>query len=210
MKGPDGKRSIERYRRLAPSYDASSVTGMAIREKTVALLHLQPGEVVVDMASGTGLSFALLTKAVGPNGRVVAIEHSPEMMALARRRVQASGWSNVTLIESAAQATDVPEFDAVLFHYAHDVLQSSAALARLFARAKPGARVVVAGAKFTSWWLAPLNLWVMVRARPYLSTYAGLRQPWRNLETYVPDLTIRPFLLDTGYIAHGRFQSGGE
>lgn len=126
------------------------------------------------------------------------------MMALARRRIQVSGWHNVTLIESAAHATDVPEFDAVLFHYTHDVLQSSAALARLFARAKPGARVAVAGAKFTSWWLAPLNLWVMIRAKPYLSTYAGLRQPWRNLQTYVPDLTISSFLLDTGYIAHGK------
>lgn len=210
MKGPDAKRSIERYRRLAQSYDASSAAGIAIREKTVALLNLQPGEVVVDMASGTGLSFASLLKAVGPNGRVVAIEHSPEMMVLARRRVQVAGWDNVSLIESAAQAADVPEFDAVLFHYAHDVLQSSAALARLFARAKPGARVAVAGAKFTSWMLAPLNLWVMIRARPYLSTYAGLRQPWRNLQTYVPDLMISPFLLDTGYIAHGRFRSGGE
>lgn len=209
MRGPDARRSIERYRRLAQSYDASSAAGMTIRDRTVALLNLQPGEVVIDMASGTGLSFALLTKAVGTGGHVVAIEHSPEMMALARRRVEVSGWRNVTLVESAANDTDVPMFDAVLFHYTHDVLQSPAALARLFARAKLGSRVAVAGAKFASWWLAPLNFWVMIRARPYLSTYAGLRRPWRNLETYVPDLTISPFLLNTGYNAHGRFRPPG-
>ena len=105
-------------------------------------------------------------------------------------------------------SADVPvAFDAVLFHFTHDVLQSPAALAHLFARGKPGARVAVAGARLASWWLAPLNLWVMFRARHYLTTYAGLAQPWRNLLTYVPDLTVRPRLLGTGYVAHGRFRA---
>ena len=208
MKHPDAERSVESYRRLAARYDASCERVMPVREETVALLDLQPGDVAVDVASGTGLSFPLPMEAIGPTGHLIAIEHSPEMMALARKRVEAAGWRNVTLIEAAVEATEVPiAFDAVLFHFTHDVLQSPAALARLFARAKPGARVAVAGARFASWWLAPLNLWVMFRARHYLTTYTDLGQPWRNLLTYVPDLTVRSRLFGTGYVAHGRFRA---
>ena len=179
-----------------------------VREATVALLDLQPGDVVVDVASGTGLSFPPLMKAIGPTGHLIAIEHSPEMMALARQRVETAGWRNVALIGAATEAAVVPvAFDAVLFHFTHDVLQTPAALARLFVRAKPGARVAVAGAKFASWWLAPLNLWVMFRARHYLTTYAGLAQPWRNLLMYVPGLAVRCRLMNTGYVAHGRLRT---
>ena len=208
MKHPDAERSVESYRRLAARYDASCERVMPVREETVALLDLQPGDVAVDVASGTGLSFPLLMEAIGPTGRLIAIEQSPEMMALERKRIEAAGWCNVTLIETATEAADVPvAFDAVLFHFTHDVLQSPAALARLFGRAKPGTRVAVAGAKFTSWWLAPLNLWVKFRARHYLTTYAGLARPWRHLLTHVSDLTVRSCLFGTGYLAHGRFRA---
>ena len=208
MKQPDAPLSIERYRRLAARYDASCERVMPIRRAAIALLQLQPGEVVLDVASGTGLSFPILMQVIGPQGHLIAVEHSQEMMLLARRRVASAGWRNVTLIEAAAEAADVPiNFDAALFHYTHDVLQSHPALARLLARARPGARIAVAGAKFTSWWLAPLNLWVMVRARRYLTTYSGLRQPWRKLLAYVPDLRVDTRMLGTSYVAHGRQRS---
>ncbi|MEO7206658.1 MAG: hypothetical protein ABI145_07705 [Steroidobacteraceae bacterium] len=42
-----------------------------------------------------------------------------------------------------------------------------------------------------------LDLRVMLRARHYLTTYVGLRQPWRDVLTNVPDLTVRFHLLDT-------------
>lgn len=206
MRQPDAHRSIRSYRRLAKHYDESCMPVMPIREQAVALLNLQEGDVVVDVASGTGLSFPLLMNAIGPGGQLIAVEHSPEMMAIARQRVQAAGWQNVTLIEGKVEEADVPLLaDAVLFHCTHDVLQSPAALALLFKRTRPGARIAVVGAKFTSWWLVPLNLWVMFRARHYLTTYSGLRQPWRYLRRYVPGLVVRPYLQNTGYVAHGRF-----
>lgn len=211
---PDAQRSLHNYRRLAKTYDACCARIMRTREQAIALMELKPGEVVVDIGSGTGLSFPLLVAGVGSTGRVIAIEHSPEMMALARKRVQSAGWSNVTLIEAPAETADIDiAFDAILFHYTHDVLQSRGALARIFARAKPGARIAVAGAKFTSWWMAPLNLWLIFRTRHYLTTYAGLGQPWGNLLRYVPNLVVRSRRLGTAYLAHGRsgaIQTGTE
>jgi len=205
MRRPDAARSLESYRRLAKLYDTKCTRIKSIREEAVALLGLRHGDVVVDVAAGTGLSFPLLMEGVGSTGHLIAIEHSPEMMALARRRVEAAGWRNVTLIETAVEAAEIGvAADALLFHFTHDVLQSPTALSRLFKCTRPGARVAVAGAKLTSWWLAPLNLWVMFSARNYLTTYAGLRQPWRNLLQYVPDLTVHRRVLDISYVAHGR------
>lgn len=206
MRKPDPHRSTRSYRRLASHYDESCMPVMPIREQAVALLNLQEGDVVVDVASGTGLSFPLLMNAIGLSGHLIAIEHIPEMMEIARQRVRAAAWKNVTLIEGTVETAEVPlSADALLFHCTHDVLQSPAALALLFKCTKPGARIAVVGAKFTSWWLAPLNLWVMFRARHYLTTYAGLRQPWHYLLGYVPNLVVRPYLQKTGYVAHGRF-----
>lgn len=178
-----------------------------IPDRAVTLLALRPGNVVIDVASGTGLSFGLIMNAIGPTGHLIAIEHSPEMMAIARRRVEEAGWHNVSLIQSAVEDANLPKTaDAILFHCTHDVLQSPVALAVLFTAARDGARVAVVGAKFTSWWLAPLNLWVLFRTRRYLSTYRGLGRPWRHLASYVPDLRVSSHLQDTGYVAHGRYR----
>src|SRR6266702_2936760 len=67
---PDRARAIERYRVHADSYDASAARTMRLRRRTVAALELAPGEAVLDVACGTGLSFVLLVAAVGREGRV--------------------------------------------------------------------------------------------------------------------------------------------
>jgi ubiquinone/menaquinone biosynthesis C-methylase UbiE len=166
---------------------------------------------VLDVACGTGLSFQLLEEAIGPSGRLISIEQSPEMLALAERRVAAHGWENVTLIGASAEAANIPmSLDAILFHYTHDVLRSRPSLENIFSKAKPGARVAVAGAKYCSWWLAPVNLVMMIRARNYLTTFEGLRRPWSLLEQYVGNLTIVSTLFGTGYIGVGTRDSPRE
>lgn len=177
---------------------------MPLRRKVVAMLGLAPGETVLDVACGTGLSLPLLRDAVGPAGRVVGVEVSPDMIRLARDRVAAAGWVNVTLLESSMEEAGLESsFDAVLFNYTHDVLQSPPALARIFAFARPGARVAIAGIKHPPGWLFPLRLYRLIKARPYVTTLRGLDRPWRLLEPYVADLRIEPVMLGTNYLACG-------
>ena len=162
-----------------------------------------------DVGCGTGAMLPELARRVGPRGRVIGIEQSPDMMALARQRVEVERvGAIVTLIEAAAEDA-LPErrADALLFFYAHDVLQSPVALGRLFAAAKTGARSVSAGARFLPWsWGAPLNMWTALRSRRYLTTYGGLDRPWKHLARYCPDFTLvgRNFL-GTGYVGIGTF-----
>lgn len=205
---PDPQLAIARYRPLVAGYDASSAPQMPRRVQAIELLQLQPGDAVLDVACGTGLSLPLLHARVGESGRVVGIELVPEMAAVARERIERKGWRNVTLLVADAATADYPcTFDAVLFHYTHDVLQSRPSLARIFARTRPGARVAAAGLKTTQRWpwilRLLLNRSVVWRGARYRTTERGLDAPWAELLRWVPNFVWQPYLMDTAYIGHG-------
>ena len=205
MSAPDPELALARYRAHAAAYDASAARTMPLRRRTIARLALQPGETVLDVACGTGLSFPLLHDGVGAGGRIVGVELSPDMLAVARARCAREGWRNVTLVESACEVAAIPgPVDAVLFNYTHDVLRSPAALERIFAATRPGTRVAVAGMKLAPWWLAPVNLVVRAQARPYMTTLEGLNRPWNLLEGYLASFARESVLFGTGYIGWGR------
>jgi arsenite methyltransferase len=205
MSAPDPQLAIARYRAHAAGYDASAARTMALRRRTVARLALEPGQTVLDVACGTGLSFPLLQAGVGEAGHVVGVELSPDMLVLARERCAREGWGNVTLIESAMENAPIPgPVDAILFNFTHDVLRSPAALERIFAAARPGARVAVAGMKLAPWWLAPINAVVRAKARPYMTTFEGLARPWDLLEACLEGFERESVLFGTGYIGWGR------
>lgn len=200
----DPARAIDRYREHAAGYDASCYRTMPLRRETVAKLRLKPGDVVLDAGSGTGMSFPMLVPRVGEQGRVVGIELSPDMMRLAEDKVRDHQWHNVTLHEGLIERAPITEaLDAVFCFYTHDVLRSEAALERIFQNTKPGARVAVAGMKMFPWFMAPLNLYTLAKAHPYMTTFEGLAKPWSLLARYVPDLQHRTTQLGMGYIAWG-------
>jgi len=60
-----------------------------------ALLSLTSGEVVLDLGSGAGIDCFLAAKKVGPRGRVIGVDMTPEMLARARANAQSGGYRNV-------------------------------------------------------------------------------------------------------------------
>jgi demethylmenaquinone methyltransferase/2-methoxy-6-polyprenyl-1,4-benzoquinol methylase len=208
------QRSVEKYSARAADYDASCGPTWPIRERAVALLGLQPGERVLDVGCGTGLSIPLLRQRVGEDGAVIGFDHSAAMLAQARARAAAAGWRNVTLAHCAAQelatAIDGGPVDAILFHYTHDILRSPTALAHVLACARPGAHVAIAGIKYFPWWLAPLNLWVYYKNFGYNGAPGELTTPWDRIATQLTDWTWTPTQYGMGYLASGRLASRGE
>ncbi len=177
-----------------------------IRRIAVDHLQLRPGDCVLDLGCGTGMSLPLLREAVGPAGRVVAVDQSEEMLALARWRLQHAGWSNVALQCAAAEAALLPrQADAVLLHFTHDILQSPAALDHLLRHLRPGARIAATGLKWTAPGLAPWNLLVGPHMAQSVTHYEGLQAPWMPLQERGVQLGVDTLVMGTIFVAHGTF-----
>jgi SAM-dependent methyltransferase len=61
----------------------------------LCLAELRPGEIVLDLGSGAGLDSILAARRVGPSGRVIGVDMTPEMVAKARRNIEGLGVTNV-------------------------------------------------------------------------------------------------------------------
>jgi demethylmenaquinone methyltransferase/2-methoxy-6-polyprenyl-1,4-benzoquinol methylase len=120
------ERLIATYRKKAKHYDITSrlypVPGYPQRTqrvRTVQALRLRPGDRVVDIACGTGLNFALIEHAIGPEGRIVGVDLTDAMLGQAQHRIETNGWSNVSLVQADAAEFDFPaEVDAIVSTYA--------------------------------------------------------------------------------------------
>lgn len=208
-RAPDRELAREKYSRIAATYDRLGRIRLAeaVRREAVDRLELRPGDIVIDVACGTGLSFPLIEERIGAQGKLIGVDLSAEMLQKAQDRVVKAGWQNVTLIESPVEEADVPvEADAVFFHFTHDVMRNPAALENIFRHSKPGARVVSAGSKRAPWWNVPANVVMWRISRRYITTFEGFARPWSHLKRLVPNLRVRPTLFGAGYIAWGRTQ----
>jgi len=204
---PDPALAAARYRELSANYDHATRRAASVRARAVAALDLRPGDVVLDVACGTGACFPYLEERIGSSGRIIGVELSSDMLDLACKRVNAAGWKNILLIQAAMESAKIPAWDAALFHYTQDVLRSPAALANIFASAKDAARVALAGTKLFPWWLSPLNLYVRIANRNYMTTTEDLGRPWSLLQSeYIPDLSVRQVWMGASYIAQGVYR----
>src|SRR5215216_2399172 len=136
----DVDRIRRKYRRNARYYDWPEGPLGRLRAEAVSRLQLQPGQTVLDLGCGTGRSFSLLQKLVGPTGRIVGIDVSPDMLARARAKVERRRWANVALVEANAEDIALPResVDAVLSFFTHDILTSSRAVQRAVAVLRTG------------------------------------------------------------------------
>jgi ubiquinone/menaquinone biosynthesis C-methylase UbiE len=74
-----------------------------------ALAALKPGEVVIDIGSGGGIDAFLAARQVGPAGRVIGVDMTPQMLARARRAAQKAGVENVEFRQGYAEALPVED-----------------------------------------------------------------------------------------------------
>jgi FkbM family methyltransferase len=72
------------------------------------------GDVAVDVGANIGYYSLLLSKCVGPGGRVIAVEALPELAATVHRHAERNGADNIRVVNAAAvdSARDVPVYEA--------------------------------------------------------------------------------------------------
>jgi ubiquinone/menaquinone biosynthesis C-methylase UbiE len=191
------ERLIETYRKKAKHYDVTSrlypapgYPQRAQRVRAVRALGLRPGDSVIDMACGTGLNFQLIEEAIGPEGRIVGVDMTDAMLAQARDRIAANGWSNVSLVQADAADFEFPaRVDAILSTYAlSQVPECAEVIAHGAAALSGGGRWAVLDLKVpvnTPTWLAQLGTaivrnfasideWIM--RRPWDAIHAAMQQ----------------------------------
>jgi precorrin-6B methylase 2 len=202
---PDRELALRRYGALAEKYHQRTATGDHFRRQVVARLAPRPGEVILDVGCGTGLNFKAIRDAVGPSGRLIGVELCPQMLDVARDRIERHGWTNVEVVESDVAEAEIPAAaDAALLCAVHDVMRSPSALANVLDHLREGARIVAGGPKWAPWRRSDglssnLSTWRMNRA--CVTTFEGFARPWSHLEHFVDDLIVDEVFGGGGYIA---------
>jgi ubiquinone/menaquinone biosynthesis C-methylase UbiE len=202
----DAEAVKRKYRRNARFYDwATAAPTRALRRSAVQRLRLSPGERVLDLGCGTGLSLPLLREGVGDSGRVYGVELSPEMLAQARAR--ALGWANVRLLEANAEELELDEaVDAILCFFTHDIMVSPTAIPRALRFLKPRGRIAAAGVKLVHGWRGCLvNPITVAYSLPAVTTWdaAGAFEPYAALRELVNDFEVEERLLGSHYLVWG-------
>lgn len=191
------------YDREATSYDTRTRSFQDYRQMAVELLPLRPGDVVLDVGCGTGLCFDLIRARIGPHGRIVGVDSSGPMLAVAAERAAARNATGVELIEAAVEDADLPDVDHALFCAVHDILQSGPALDNVLAHVRPGGTVSAVGGKWAPPWAVAMNAGVLALHAPFVRDFAGFDRPWARLAERLPDLRVRDVALRGGFLAVG-------
>ena len=144
------QRRVQRYGWdvAAHDYEALWQTQLAETQATlVAWASLAPGERVLDVACGTGLVAFAAARAVGPDGRVLGIDLSGQMVDAARQRAGERQFSNVSFARMDAEELDLPDasFEVALcalgLMYMPDPQQALREMRRVL---RPAGRMVIA------------------------------------------------------------------
>ena len=131
------------------SIPADANMGLSCGNPT-AYANLHPGEVVVDLGCGGGLDVFLASAKVGPTGRAIGIDMTPEMIERARRNaekgVDGKPYTNVEFHLSKIEALPLADesVDCVISNCVLNLVPDKKDAFREIARVlKPGGRLAV-------------------------------------------------------------------
>jgi len=208
------KKAVEAaYQRQAQRYDSAlklyQLMGLRIEEyraRAVELLCLKRGDCVVDLGCGTGLSFPFLVQAIGPEGRLIGVDVSAEMLACARVRIERSHWNNVHLVHGDIAEYDFPgSVNAALsigvFGY---VPERDRVMERIAQALVPGGRIVIVdGKRPDRWplWLFKLFVWCSSPFGVTAEYFDG--HTWESVERFFQETTFEEVYGGLLYISSG-------
>jgi SAM-dependent methyltransferase len=107
---------------------------------------LGPGETVLDIGAGAGFDTLIAARQVGPSGRVIAVDMTPEMRAKAAAGARALGLANVDVREGFAENLPVEDegVDVVISNGVINLCPDKQAVFReMYRVVRPGGRIQV-------------------------------------------------------------------
>lgn len=115
-------------------------------QEVVEKMAITPGMVVADLGAGTGFFLGYLSAAVGPTGRVLALDPEANLVAHMRQRIAQAGWANAEARQIPYDSSELAaaSVDRILivdtWHHIQDRVAYGQKLAKTF---KPGGALYV-------------------------------------------------------------------
>jgi arsenite methyltransferase len=122
-------------------------------DRVIASLDLRPGDTVADIGAGDGYFTFRLAEAVGPNGRVFAVEVDDHLVDILRRKATEEKLSSVIAVEGQRDDPLLPdnELDLIfLCNTYHHIKNRPEYFARLHRDLKPRGRVAIIDLKVSA------------------------------------------------------------
>ena len=201
------------YDLIAPLYDIGATGSGGPRRHAVDRLLLQPGDIVLDVACGTGLNFQLVRNKIGPDGLLIGLDFSSGMLVKARRKAERDGWQNVRLIRADARTVSAellsehgrfPGVDKVLCTLGLSVVPDwEEVFRRSWALLTPGGRYAI-----MDWYVEGRNpfSWFLNR----ISQGDVSRRSWAPLRREAEDYSHQTFVFENVFVAAGTKPAGSE
>jgi len=188
------------YQKISRRYDwhmkVYRLVGIRIaeyRRYAVDLLKLKPGDRVIDLGCGTGLSFPHIMERIGPAGHLTGVDMTTGMLECARERCDRAGWNNVELVQSEIGSYKFPEeIDAVISTGVMGYVPECDSVIQDAARAltSDGRLVIVDAKQPDSWpsWL--FQLLFKIKKPLGLSIEYFDNHPWQSVELNFQETTF--------------------
>jgi len=137
-----------------------------------AFAYLHEGETVLDLGSGPGLDCFLAARKVGPSGRVIGVDMTPEMIGKARANAEEGRYENVEFRLGEIEHLPVEDasVDLVISNCVINLVPDKArAFTEAFRVLKPGGRLMVSDIVLTR----SLPEWLLASKAAYSSCVSG-------------------------------------
>ena len=134
---------VERYEAI---FEGESREISVQRARIVEVLELSAGMDVADIGAGTGLFLPAFDRAVGPDGRVYAVDISPQFLAHLRERGERENLTRVEVVEGLEDSVGLADASVDLAFVCdtyHHFEYPRSTLASLFSAIRPGGSLVV-------------------------------------------------------------------
>ncbi len=177
------------------------------RLRGVELLQLKPGDFVLDIGCGTGLNFGPLIQKIGPQGRIIGVDISSEMLSYAKERIKTEKWDNVDLVHSDINSYKFPnDINGVISTGVFGYLNERDKILETISQrlVLGGSLSIVDGKRPNKWpsWLFNFFVW--------LSSSFGVTEDyfesrtWETIDRYFQEVTFEEHYGGLIYICSGK------
>jgi demethylmenaquinone methyltransferase/2-methoxy-6-polyprenyl-1,4-benzoquinol methylase len=218
MENPIEEHILRTYRKRAANYDFTAnlyytfgYREWAYRKMAVRALQLKVGDIILDLACGTGINFPLYQKQIGPEGRIIGVDITDAMLEQAQKKVASYGWNNVTLIQhDAATYKNPTPINAAISSYALSIFPApEKVLIETAETLFPNGRLVILDLQIPPAWPTWLAIIAVALMKPFGLTDEWVEQrPWeaiqRTIRNLLSDVVVDEHYFGLTYIISGR------